>query len=119
VEKAFSPEFRNRLDGIIPFGALDIQVAKNIVTKEVKKLSVKLAAKKVKLVVEEDCISYLAEEGYSPLYGARNIARLVDEKIATALVDEILFGQLSGGGKVICQLQKKGEDSTIAFEFSA
>ncbi|MBO5730360.1 MAG: ATP-dependent Clp protease ATP-binding subunit ClpA [Treponema sp.] len=119
VEKAFSPEFRNRLDGIIPFGALDIQVAKNIVTKEVKKLSVKLAAKKVKLVVEEDCISYLAEEGYSPLYGARNIARLVDEKIATALVDEILFGQLSGGGKVICQLQKKGEDSTIAFKFSA
>lgn len=119
VEKAFSPEFRNRLDGIIPFGALDIQVAKNIVTKEVKKLSVKLAAKKVKLVVEEDCISYLAAEGYSPLYGARNIARLVDEKIATALVDEILFGQLSGGGKVICQLQKKGEDSTIAFEFSA
>ncbi|MBO5690471.1 MAG: ATP-dependent Clp protease ATP-binding subunit ClpA, partial [Spirochaetaceae bacterium] len=119
VEKAFSPEFRNRLDGIIPFGALDIQVAKNIVTKEVKKLSVKLAAKKVKLVVEEDCISYLAAEGYSPLYGARNIARLVDEKIATALVDEILFGQLSGGGKVICQLQKKGEDSSIAFEFSA
>ncbi len=119
VEKAFSPEFRNRLDGIMPFGALDIQVAKNIVTKEVQKLSVKLAAKKVKLVVEEDCISYLAEEGYSPLYGARNIARLVDEKIATALVDEILFGQLSGGGKVICQLQKKGEDSTIAFEFSA
>lgn len=119
VEKAFSPEFRNRLDGIIPFGALDIQVAKNIVTKEVKKLSVKLAAKKVELVVEEDCISYLAAEGYSPLYGARNIARLVDEKIATALVDEILFGKLSGGGKVICQLQKERENSTIAFEFSA
>ena len=119
VEKAFSPEFRNRLDGIIPFGALDIQVAKNIVTKEVKKLSVKLATKKVELVVEEDCISYLAAEGYSPLYGARNIARLVDEKIATALVDEILFGKLSGGGKVICQLQKERENSTIAFEFSA
>ena len=119
VEKAFSPEFRNRLDGIIPFGALDIQVAKNIVTKEVKKLSVKLAAKKVKLVVEEDCISYLAEEGYSPLYGARNIARLVDEKIAVALVDEILFGQLAGGGKVTCQLQKKDDASSIAFEFSA
>lgn len=119
VEKAFSPEFRNRLDGIIPFGALDIQVAKNIVTKEVKKLSVKLAAKKVELVVEEDCISYLAAEGYSPLYGARNIARLVDEKIATALVDEILFGKLSGGGKVICQLQKERENSTIVFVYSA
>lgn len=119
VEKAFSPEFRNRLDGIIPFGALDIQVAKNIVTKEVKKLSVKLAAKKVELVVEEDCISYLAAKGYSPLYGARNIARLVDEKIATALVDEILFGKLSGGGKVICQLQKERENSTIVFVYSA
>lgn len=119
VEKAFSPEFRNRLDGIIPFGALDIQVAKNIVTKEVKKLSAKLAAQKVELVVEDACISYLAEEGYSPLYGARNIARLVDEKIATALVDEILFGKLSGGGKVICQLQKERENSTIVFVYSA
>ena len=119
VEKAFSPEFRNRLDGIIPFGALDMEVAKSIVEKEVKKLSVKLAAKKVQLVVEESCISYLAEEGYSPLYGARNIARLVDEKIAVALVDEILFGQLAGGGKVTCQLQKKDDASSIAFEFSA
>ena len=119
VEKAFSPEFRNRLDGIIPFGALDMEVAKSIVEKEVKKLSVKLAAKKVQLVVEEACISYLAEEGYSPLYGARNIARLVDEKIAMALVDEILFGQLVGGGKVTCQLQKKDDASSIAFEFSA
>ena len=119
VEKAFSPEFRNRLDGIIPFGALDMAVAKSIVEKEVKKLSVKLAAKKVQLVVEEACISYLAEEGYSPLYGARNIARLVDEKIAVALVDEILFGQLAGGGKVTCQLQKKDDASSIAFEFSA
>ena len=119
VEKAFSPEFRNRLDGIIPFGALDMEVAKSIVEKEVKKLSVKLAAKKVQLVVEEACISYLAEEGYSPLYGARNIARLVDEKIAVALVDEILFGQLAGGGKVTCQLQKKDDASSIAFEFSA
>ena len=119
VEKAFSPEFRNRLDGIIPFGALDMEVAKSIVEKEVKKLSVKLAAKKVQLVVEEACISYLAEEGYSPLYGARNIARLVDEKIAMALVDEILFGQLAGGGKVTCQLQKKDDASSIAFEFSA
>ena len=119
VEKTFSPEFRNRLDGIIPFGALDMEVAKSIVEKEVKKLSVKLAAKKVQLVVEEACISYLAEEGYSPLYGARNIARLVDEKIAVALVDEILFGQLAGGGKVTCQLQKKDDGSSIAFEFSA
>ena len=70
-------------------------------------------------MVEEACISYLAEEGYSPLYGARNIARLVDEKIAMALVDEILFGQLAGGGKVTCQLQKKDDGSSIAFEFSA
>ena len=119
VEKAFSPEFRNRLDGIIPFGALDMEVAKSIVEKEVKKLSAKLAAKKVELVVEDACISYLAEEGYSPLYGARNIARLVDEKIATPLVDEILFGQLSGGGKVICQLKVENEASSLAFEFSA
>ena len=119
VEKAFSPEFRNRLDGIIPFGALDMEVAKSIVEKEVKKLSAKLTAKKVELVVEDACISYLAEEGYSPLYGARNIARLVDEKIATPLVDEILFGQLSGGGKVICQLKVENEASSLAFAFSA
>lgn len=115
VEKAFSPEFRNRLDAMIPFGALDMEVAKNIVEKEVKKLAAKFAAKKVKLVVEDSCAAYLAEEGYSPLYGARNIARTVDEKIATPLVDEILFGQLAGGGQVCCRLEEVEGKKQVQF----
>jgi len=115
VEKAFSPEFRNRLDGIIPFGGLDMQVAKNIVEKELKKLSQKLAVKKVSLVVEDDCVAYLAEEGYSPLYGARNIARLVDEKIATPLVDKILFGELANGGEIRCKVEETEGQKRVLF----
>lgn len=115
VEKAFSPEFRNRLDGIIPFGGLDMQVAKNIVEKEIKKLSQRLVAKKVGLVVEEDCVAYLAEEGYSPLYGARNIARLVDEKIATPLVDKILFGELANGGEIRCRVEEVEGQKQVLF----
>ncbi len=117
VEKAFSPEFRNRLDAVIPFGSLDRGVARSIVEKEVKRLSQKLAAKKVELVVTDSCLDYLVEEGYSPLYGARNIARLVDERIATPLVDEILFGRLSAGGRVVCALEDCQEKKSVSFRY--
>lgn len=117
VEKAFSPEFRNRLDAVIPFGALDRDVARSIVEKEVKRLSQKLAVKKVELVVADSCLDYLAEEGYSPLYGARNIARLVDESIATPLVDEILFGRLASGGRVVCALEDCQGKKSLVFSY--
>ncbi len=104
VEKTFTPEFRNRLDAVISFNSLSKNVAENIVRKEVRKLANRLKDKQVLLSIDDDCVAFLAEKGYSPLFGARNIARIVDAEIATPLVDVILFGELSKGGTVTCCL---------------
>lgn len=104
VEKTFTPEFRNRLDAVVSFNSLSKNVAENIVRKEVRKLANRLKDKQVLLSIDDDCVAFLAEKGYSPLFGARNIARIVDAEIATPLVDVILFGELSKGGTVTCCL---------------
>ena len=104
VEKTFTPEFRNRLDAVVSFNSLSKNVAENIVRKEVRKLANRLKDKQVLLSIDDDCVAFLAEKGSSPLFGARNIARIVDAEIATPLVDVILFGELSKGGTVTCCL---------------
>ena len=104
VEKTFTPEFRNRLDAVVSFNSLSKNVAESIVRKEVRKLANRLKDKQVLLSIDDDCVAFLAEKGYSPLFGARNIARIVDAEIATPLVDVILFGELSKGGTVTCCL---------------
>ncbi len=116
VEKTFTPEFRNRLDAIIPFEYLSEQVAKDIVIKELKKLAERLAKKKVQLEYDDNCVSYLAQDGYSLEFGARNISRSVDKLISTPLVDEILFGKLSSGGIVRCGFDKTSKG--IVFDFA-
>ena len=108
VEKIFTPEFRNRLDAVIPFEHLSKEIMVSIAHKEVEKLSARLADKGVKISVTDKCAEYLAEEGYSIEFGARNISRIIDEKISSKLVDEVLFGRLSEGGTVTCDL-KNGE----------
>ena len=108
VEKIFTPEFRNRLDAVIPFEHLSKEIMVSIVHKEVEKLSARLADKGVKISLTDKCAEYLAEEGYSIEFGARNISRIIDEKISSKLVDEVLFGRLSEGGTVSCDL-KNGE----------
>ena len=113
VEQTFTPEFRNRLDAIIPFSHLDRKIVLQIVGKEIKKISERLSKRKVKLVVSEECRNRLADEGWSREYGARNVSRTVEEQIATPLVDEILFGRLSKGGCVIADI----EDGKVAFTF--
>lgn len=112
VERAFTPEFRNRLDAIVPFNHLDESIIKMVAQKEVSRLQERLAAKKVTLIVPENVIAFLAETGYSREFGARNMARVVDEKIAVPLVDEVLFGKLSAGGSVTAALA----DETAASE---
>ena len=99
VERAFSPEFRNRLDKIVTFGKLDTRIVLNIVDKEITAFKAQLADKNIELELTEACREYLAQEGYSPEYGARNIARLVSEKIKHYFVDAVLFGDLAKGGK--------------------
>lgn len=113
VEEHFSPEFRNRLDSVIPFVHLDRGIILKVVKKEIGKIAERLLSKKVKLVVSEECVSRLADEGYSREYGARNIARVVEERIASPLVDEVLFGKLSKGGCVIADV----ENGEISFTF--
>lgn len=101
VKKEFSPEFRNRLDAIVPFAHLEKDVVLDVVRKEWKNLAVRLKEKKVTLLLTSKCEQYLAQKGYSRQLGARNISRIVEEEIANALVDEILFGRLSHGGRVV------------------
>lgn len=100
VNKEFPPEFRNRLDAIIPFNYLDIEVAKKVCRKEVVRLADRMAAKKVELTVTDKALDFITAAGYSKEFGARNIARTVEDLIANQLVDEVLFGRLEKGGKV-------------------
>ncbi|MDA3956310.1 ATP-dependent Clp protease ATP-binding subunit ClpA [Oceanispirochaeta sp.] len=99
VKRIFTPEFRNRLDQIITFANLPDDVVISIVKKELAGFETQLAARNVSLEVSDSCIEFLAKEGYSQEYGARNISRLIDEKIKTFFVDQVLFGSLVSGGK--------------------
>ena len=105
VEKAFSPEFRNRLDGIITFKRLPEEVILRIVDKEIDLFRQQLAEKNVELEVTGSCREYLARKGYSYEFGARNIARLVQDEIKSFFVDEVLFGRLTGGGKAVADIE--------------
>jgi len=96
----FSPEFRNRLSATIEFKPLKMDALVQIVDIEADKLNDLLKAKKVKVKLTGKAKEYLAEEGYDERYGARHIARVIDEKVKEALTDEILFGRLKKGGKV-------------------
>jgi ATP-dependent Clp protease ATP-binding subunit ClpA len=96
----FSPEFRNRLSATIEFNALDLDALVTIVDKELDKLNLLLKPKGVKVTLAKKAKEYLAKEGYDERYGARHIARVIDEKVKEALTDEILFGKLKKGGLV-------------------
>lgn len=114
VEKEFSPEFRNRLDAIITFAHLPKEITQDIARKEIKKIAERLATKDVELTATDQAVALIAEKGYSREFGARNIARTAESLIASPLVDELLFGKLSGGGKV--SLGEK--DGEVEFNFS-
>ncbi len=100
VEKTFSPEFRNRLDAIIAFRALDEEVMTRVVDKFMRQLQSSLAERKVTLSLTDAARRDLARRGYDPVFGARPLGRLIESEIGNVLADEILFGQLTGGGKV-------------------
>jgi ATP-dependent Clp protease ATP-binding subunit ClpA len=98
VERIFTPEFRNRLDAVVRFGHLSREIMLSIVRKEIETFGAQLAEKKVTLTVTDACYEKLAEEGYSRDFGARNASRIIEEKIKSFFVDEVLFGKLSNGG---------------------
>ena len=105
LKNVFSPEFRNRLDAIVRFGHLPMSVVEKIVEKCLDDFQSQLKEKNVSLEITPACIKFLAEKGYSPEFGARNISRLVEEKIKNWFVDQVLFGQLSSGGKTIADIR--------------
>jgi len=111
----FSPEFRNRLSGTIEFNALSLEVLVTIVDTELAKLNTLLEAKKIKVKVSKAAKEYLADAGYDERYGARHIARVIDEKIKEELTDEMLFGKLKKGGLVKVGLKNE----KLTFEFTA
>ena len=100
VKKTFSPEFRNRLDGIIPFSRLDLTLIKSIVKKELEELKKSLKEKQIDFNYSYSAVDYLAEESFSEEYGARFVKRVLEEKVSSVFVEEILFGKLTDGGKV-------------------
>ncbi|MCP3871688.1 MAG: ATP-dependent Clp protease ATP-binding subunit ClpA [Desulfobacteraceae bacterium] len=100
VEKTFSPEFRNRLDGIVQFNHLSHKVMEMIVDKNMKELKSMLKTKKIILSYSPKVRSHLANEGYDPKFGARPLDRIIQTRIKDKLTDEILFGKLEKGGKI-------------------
>ncbi|HEY3741498.1 MAG TPA: ATP-dependent Clp protease ATP-binding subunit ClpA [Bryobacteraceae bacterium] len=104
VEKMFRPEFRNRLDMIVKFKPLPHLIVEKIVSKFVTEIADKVKAQGVTIELTEAARSWLATKGYSPQYGARSIGRLVQTEIKDRLADELLFGQLEKGGKVVIDL---------------
>ena len=100
IEKMFTPEFRNRLDAIIPFAPLGKDVIRLVVDKFIMQLDAQLADRNVEIELSEAAMDWLAERGYDAKYGARPLARVVQEYIKKPLADEMLFGGLVGGGLV-------------------
>ena len=110
IEKLFSPEFRNRLDGVVHFQTLPPAAVERVVDKFMKELIDQLAEKNVRIALTDDARRYLAEKGYDKTFGARPMARLIQSEVKQVLADEILFGQLQNGGRVEIDL---GEDGLV------
>ena len=105
IERAFSPEFRNRLDGWIAFSSLPMEVVERIVDKQIDELRVQLREKSVELELLPEARRWLADHGFSPQFGARPMARLIQTAVKKPLAERILFGDLEKGGKVVLGVQ--------------
>lgn len=114
IEKYFSPEFRNRLDGTITFNGLDISIMEQIVDKFMSEFAIQLTAKKVEMTYTDATRKYMAKKGYDPDYGARPLSRVLQTEIKDKLANEILFGLLEKGGKVLIDI--KDEELTFEYE---
>ncbi|MCI5050034.1 MAG: ATP-dependent Clp protease ATP-binding subunit ClpA [Rickettsiales bacterium] len=113
INKMFTPEFRNRLDAIVGFDHLDIDVVKHVVGKFIYQLESQLSERNITISLTEQCTDWLAENGYDRAMGARPLARLIAEKIKKPLADEVLFGKLSKGGAV--RIGVKDDELTFRF----
>lgn len=106
LKKTFSPEFRNRLDAIVQFGALNTDTIRTVVDKFLVELQVQLDDKKVTLHVDDSAREWFVVHGYSLTMGARPMARLIQDKLKKSLAEAILFGELTDGGEVVVSIEK-------------
>ncbi|GAB3627807.1 ATP-dependent Clp protease ATP-binding protein [Pandoraea terrae] len=116
IKRMFTPEFRNRLDAIISFKPLDEQIILRVVDKFLIQLEDQLHEKKVDVVFSDKLRAFLAKKGFDPLMGARPMQRLIQDTIRRALADELLFGRLTGGGRVTVDLDA---DDHVQLSFPA
>jgi len=114
VKKMFTPEFRNRLDAIVPFGYLPTEVVSRVVEKFILQLELQLSDRDVHISLDEEAKKWLTARGYDKLYGARPMGRLIQEKIKQPLAEELLFGKLVHGGEVVVTLK----DDALSFELT-
>ncbi len=113
ITKAFAPEFRNRLDAIVPFGNLKPETVEKVVDKFVIQLEGQLADRNITIELSPDARKQLAKQGYDPAMGARPLSRIIQEKIKRPLAEEILFGKLSDGGLVTIEYK----DDSYSFDY--
>jgi len=109
IKRIFTPEFRNRLDAIISFSALDRDVILRVADKFLMQLEAQLHEKKVEAIFTNSLKEFLAKDGFDPVMGARPMARLIQDTIRSALADELLFGRLANGGKVFVDIDVEGK----------
>ncbi len=114
LERLFSPEFRNRLDAIVTFNPLSLEVMETIVEKFILELEAQLAERRVAIALTPEARAHLARKGYDPVYGARPLSRLIQTDVRDPLTDEILFGRLENGGTVTLGLE--GDKLTFSVE---
>jgi ATP-dependent Clp protease ATP-binding subunit ClpA len=112
IKRMFTPEFRNRLDAIVSFKALDENVIMRVVDKFLLQLEAQLADKKVEVTFTDKLRKHLAKKGFDPLMGARPMQRLIQDTIRRALADELLFGRLVDGGRLTVDLDDRDESKT-------
>jgi ATP-dependent Clp protease ATP-binding subunit ClpA len=115
IKKTFTPEFRNRLDGIIQFKQLGPETIGRVVDKFIFELEGQLEDKSVSLQIDDEARTWMAVHGYEPTMGARPMARLIQEKIKKPLAEELLFGKLAGGGLIKISV----ENEQLKFELES
>ncbi len=116
VNKLFTPEFRNRLDAVIAFSGLPADIIAKVVEKFIFQLEAQLADRNVTIEMSNEALSWIGEIGYDEKFGARPLARVIQEHIKKPLADELLFGKLEQGGTVKVTLEGEGLDRKLAFE---
>ncbi len=113
IKRMFTPEFRNRLDAIVSFRALDEEIIIRVVDKFLLQLESQLTEKKVEVTFTDELRRFLGKKGFDPLMGTRPMQRLIQDTIRRALADELLFGQLADGGRVTVGIDEKTEKAVL------